>query len=88
MINNEQLKELKKIQSESDRFVGSPTYLAMDDDGDLRSYIGKPSKDKGDKYWQGIPFTSYDETTKNILNFIQIGHKKPFDINELIENSK
>ncbi|HDR7922117.1 TPA: hypothetical protein QCY49_000044 [Bacillus paranthracis] len=87
-LNEQQMNLLVKIHSNKDLLVGSPKYLAMDDDGELRSYVGGiPTKNMhgfwGDS-WNAIPFDSYSQADADILSFIQVNHDVPFDIEKML----
>lgn len=84
----EQLGTLKKMIEGKDLLVGAPKYLAMDDDGELRSYVGdEPIKQEngfwGDD-WNSVPYDTYSEEVAKTLSFIQINHPFPYDINKMI----
>lgn len=87
-LNEQQMNLLVKIHSNKDLLIGSPKYLAMDDDGELRSYVGGiPTKNKngfwGDS-WNAIPFDSYSKADADILSFIHVNHDVPFDIEKML----
>ncbi|MGN4723936.1 hypothetical protein ACTFR8_23175 [Bacillus cereus group sp. MYBK15-3] len=84
----EQLELLKKIASKKDKLFGAPRYLAKDSDGELRSYVGREPVRGSNGFWGGgfdvVPYEDYTGVEAGILNFIQIEHELPFDIEKMI----
>lgn len=65
--------------------VGPPKFLAMDEDGTVRSFLSQPSKrDNQGKWVSNRSFAKLNKRDAKILSFILPNHEYPYDIKHML----